>query len=126
MKIITKKGMSYTMVRFRKPGHKGETWYVSVHGCGGGPYTKDGYDSSIPARFTSSVTQRVTGRYHVYTLAEFEKTARVSRNHEHPEHVYKILFKKAVDFCKKHGYVNVDPRWKKGAHHRTIAKRYAE
>jgi len=107
--------MSYVSVRFRKPGHKGETWYVTVSGRGGGPYLKDEpyFDPKIPATFVADVTQVIAGQYHTYIVAEFTKTAKIKKRGEHPKAVYAALFKQAVAFCKKHGYVNVDPRWKK-------------
>lgn len=105
-------GGNYTSVRFRKPGHKGETWHVSVFRRGGGPYTKDGIDLRIPATFAAEVSQIVSGRYHVYTLAEFEKKVKLKDIHEFRPSTMKALFKQAEAFCNKHGYVNVDPRWK--------------
>jgi hypothetical protein len=105
-------GTDFTMVRFRKPGHKGETWYVSVNRMGGGPYTKDGINLKIPATFTAEVTQHVANRYAVYSLAEFSEKILLKDIHEHPLPIRKRLFKKAEAFCTKHGYVNVDPRWK--------------
>lgn len=107
--------LPYTSVRFRKPGHKGETWHVTVSGRGGGPYLKDEpyFDPKIPATFVADVSQVVTGRYRVYLLAEFVKKVRIKRRGEHPKKVYAVLFKKASDYCRKHGFVNVDPRWKK-------------
>jgi hypothetical protein len=108
-------GTDYCSVRFRKPGHKGETWYVTVSGRGGGPYLghEPYFDPSIPATFKADVTQHVTGRYHVYTMAEFTKKAKITRENKHPKAVYAALWKQAVAFCTKNGYVNVDPRWKK-------------
>lgn len=104
--------LPYTMVKFRKPGHKGETWYVSVHKMGGGPHTKDGIDLRIPATFKAEVTQHVSGRYAVYGLAEFTEKAKLKDIRAFPPAVMKRLFKKAEAFCNKHGFVNVDVRWK--------------
>lgn len=105
--------MPYTSVRFRKPGHKGETWYVSVHKYGGVPHTKNGIDLRIPARFASNVTQHVTGRYHIYTLFEAEEKVKLKHIDDFPPAVMKRLFKKAEAYCHKHGYVLADSRWKK-------------
>jgi len=112
MILPTPKKPEYTSVRFRKPGHKGETWYVSVHKMGGGPHTKDGVDLRIPARFRADVLQTMTGRYHVYTLADFEEFVKLKKIDDFPPAVMKRLYKKCEAFCNKNGYVNVDPRWK--------------
>lgn len=107
--------LPYTSVRFRKPGHKGETWHVTVSGRGGGPYLGHPpyFDPKIPATFVADVTQTVTGRYRVYILAEFVKKVKIKHRGEHPSRVYAELFKKASEYCRKHGFVNVDSRWKK-------------
>lgn len=115
MQILSSpKKPEYTSVRFRKPGHKGETWHVTVSGRGGGPYlTREPYfDPSIPATFVADVMQSVTGRYRIHTMAEFVKKKKIAKRGEQPPAVYAALFKQAVAFCKQHGYVNVDPRWK--------------
>ena len=96
---------SYTMVRFRKPGLIGETWYVSVSKWGGGPHTANGIDLSIPARFSVSVTQHKTGRYAVYTLFEAEKFVKLKKIDDFPKTVMKELYKKGEAFAKKHGFV---------------------
>jgi len=102
----------YTMVRFRKPGHKGETWYVNINKMGGGPHQKNGINLNIPATFKGEVTQHVTGRYAIYTLAEFVEHVKLKDIKEFPPEILKSLFMQAVAFCNKHGFVNVDPRWK--------------
>lgn len=115
MKISEAKGMDLVSVRFRKPGHKGETWYVTVSGRGGGPYLGHPpyFDPKIPATFIADVTQTFTGKYHTYVIKEFVEKKRITRRNEHPIAVYRRLFKKAVEYCNKHGFVVADPRWKK-------------
>jgi hypothetical protein len=104
---------NYCSVRFRKPGHKGETWYVSVHKMGGGPYTAKGIDLSIPTTFRVDVLQQVVKRYRVYTLFEATEKIKLQKLGDFPLPIQKRLFKKAEAFCNAHGYVNADSRWKK-------------
>lgn len=113
-KDLIRKGTDYTMVKFRNPAKKGETWYISVHGLGGGPWTGNGYDPSIPQTFESEVTQHIRGRYEVYSLVKYnEKAIRKSPDAPFPKMVMKRLFNRAAAYCARRGFVNVDPRWKK-------------
>jgi len=110
-----RKEPAYVMVKFKNPAKKGETWHVSVVGMGAGPFKAHGeYDPSIPQTFKSEVTQHVSGRYHVYTLVEYtEKALRKDPHGPFPKMVMKRLFNRAAAYCTRHGFVNVDPRWKK-------------
>jgi hypothetical protein len=112
--MFPKKGMDYTMVKFRNPAKKGETWNVSVHGKGGGPHTESGhYDPTIPMTFESQVVQTIRGQYHTYVLVTYqEKALRPDPSAPFPKMVMKRLFNRAAAYCKRHGFVNVDPRWK--------------
>jgi len=111
-----KTGWDYSGVRFRKPGLKGITLLISVTKMGGGPYHKnwasEGVDMKIPTRFEATVMKKVANQYGIETVAEFEKKVVLKKLDDYPVKVLHELFKKAESFCNKHGFVNVDPRWK--------------